>query len=82
MAITAKKVPGVRAAQVHDVYSAERARKSNDAQIITLGAQVIGEETAMMLLDAWLDSDFSGGRSALKVEKIQAIDEKYRLPLN
>jgi len=81
MAITANKVPGVRAAQVHDAYSAERARKSNDAQIITLGAQVIGVEIAKMLLDAWLTSDYSGGRSAPKVEKVIAIDEKYRRPL-
>jgi ribose 5-phosphate isomerase B len=42
MAIVANKVPGIRAAQCHDVYSAERARKSNDAQVMTLGARVIG----------------------------------------
>ena len=42
MAITANKVKGIRAAQCHDTYSAQRARKSNDAQIVTLGARVIG----------------------------------------
>jgi ribose 5-phosphate isomerase B len=42
MAIVANKIPGVRAACCHDPYSAERARKSNDAQIITMGSQVIG----------------------------------------
>ena len=78
MAIVANKVPGVRAAQAHDVYSAERARKSNDAQIITLGAQVIGPELAKLLVDAWLRSEFSGERSAPKVAKIKAIDERYR----
>lgn len=44
MSIVANKVPGVRAAQCHDTFSAERARKSNNAQIITLGARVIGTE--------------------------------------
>jgi ribose 5-phosphate isomerase B len=72
MAIAANKVPGVRAAQVHDPYSAERARKSNDAQIMTMGARVIGPELAKSLVDTWLDSEFSGGNSARKVAKIMA----------
>lgn len=78
MAISANKVPGVRAAQAHDVYSAERARKSNDAQIITLGALVVGVEHAKMIIAAWLPSEFAGGRSAPKVEKMKALDERYR----
>jgi ribose 5-phosphate isomerase B len=77
MAIAANKVPGVRAAQCHDMYSAERARKSNDAQIITLGALVVGPELAKSLVDVWLESEFQGGRSLLKLEKINAIDKKY-----
>jgi len=78
MAIVANKVPGVRAAQVNNVYQAERARKSNDAQIITMGAQVVGPELAKLLIDAWLRSEFAGGRSAPKVAKIKAIDEQFR----
>ena len=78
MAIVANKVPGVRAAQAHDLYSAERARKSNDAQIITLGALVVGPELAKALIDVWLRSEFGGGRSAPKVAKINAVDERYR----
>ena len=78
MAITANKVPGVRAATCHDVYSAERARKSNNAQIITFGAQVIGTVLAIKLLDAWLESEFAGGRSQPKVDLMEAIDRKYR----
>lgn len=70
MAIVANKVPGVRAAQCHDTYSAERARKSNDAQVMTLGARVIGPELAKNIVDVWLASEFEGGRSAPKVEKI------------
>lgn len=78
MAIAANKVPGIRAACCHDVYSAERARKSNDAQVITLGARVIGPELAKVILDAWLASEFAGGGSAPKVAKLNEIDQKYR----
>jgi ribose 5-phosphate isomerase B len=78
MAIAANKIPGVRAACCHDPYSVERARKSNDAQIITLGAQVIGPALARSLLDIWLKAEFAGGRSTAKVEKINALDARYR----
>ena len=74
MAIAANKVPGVRAAQAHDPYSAERARKSNDAQVLTLGARVIGPELAKSIVRAWLHSEFAGGGSTRKVAKIKAAD--------
>lgn len=70
MSISANKVPGVRAAQCHDAFSAQRARKSNDAQIICLGARVIGTELAKTLVGIWLDSEFDGGGSTEKVERI------------
>lgn len=76
MCISANKVPGVRAALCHDTYSAERARKSNDAQIITLGARVIGPELAKTLLRAWLDSEFEVGRSGPKVERISYYEQQ------
>lgn len=78
MAMAANKVPGIRAAQVYDVYSAERARKSNNAQIMTMGALVTGPALAKKLVEAWLVSEFAGGRSAPKVDKIMAIEERYR----
>ncbi|EKF1880654.1 TPA: ribose 5-phosphate isomerase B [Listeria innocua] len=78
MAITANKIHGIRAAQIHDSYSAERARKSNDAHIMTMGALVIGPALAVSLLDTWLDSDFSGGRSQAKVDLMEEIDQKNR----
>ena len=56
--ISANKVPGIRAALTHDTYSAERAAKSNNAQIITMGARVIGPELAKAIVDTWLASDF------------------------
>lgn len=74
MAITANKVKGIRAAQCHDTYSAERARKSNDAQIVTLGARVIGPELAKVIVHTFLTSQYEGGRSAPKVERIIAYE--------
>ena len=78
--ITANKVPGIRAALVHDTYSAERAALSNDAQVITMGARVIGSEVAKSIADAWLNetNNFDAkGRSAGNVDAMNAVDAKY-----
>jgi len=73
--ISANKVPGIRAALTHDTYSAERAAKSNDAQIITMGARVIGPELAKAIVDSWLNSVFDpNGPSAGNVEAINRLD--------
>jgi ribose 5-phosphate isomerase B len=79
MAICANKVPGIRAAQCHDTYSAERASRSNDAQIITLGARVVGPELAKAIVDTWLQSSFDGGRSQPKVDRISAFESTRQL---
>jgi ribose 5-phosphate isomerase B len=76
MAMAADKVKGIRAATCCNVYQAERAIKSNNAQIITLGALVTGIELAKMLVTAWLNSEFQGGRSERKVEKIMEIEKE------
>jgi ribose 5-phosphate isomerase B len=81
MAIAANKVRGVRAAQAHDVYSAERARKSNDAQVLAMGARVIGPELAKTIVKAWLEAEFAGGASTRKVDKIRAMDAQVSEPL-
>jgi ribose 5-phosphate isomerase B len=78
MAITANKVPGVRASTAHDPFSAERLRKSNDAQVIAMGARVIAPQTAEVVLQHWLDSEFEGGGSTAKVEKMKKVDEQHR----
>jgi ribose 5-phosphate isomerase B len=76
--ISANKVPGIRAALTHDTYSAERASKSNNAQIITLGARVVGPELAKKIVDTWLDAVFdTNGASAGNVAAIDALDSKY-----
>mgnify|MGYP001069540890 CR=1 FL=1 len=74
MAIVANKVPGVRAVCIHDAYTAERAKASNDAQIATLGAQVVSLMLAKKLIDIWLENEFQGGRSLAKVELIKKMD--------
>lgn len=74
MAISANKVAGVRAALCHDPVSAERARKSNDAQILTMGAWIIGWAEAKRVIDIWLEAEFAGGESARKVGKIEERD--------
>ncbi|AZO22745.1 MULTISPECIES: RpiB/LacA/LacB family sugar-phosphate isomerase [unclassified Mesorhizobium] len=76
--ISANKVPGIRAALTHDTYSAERAALSNNAQIITMGARVVGTELAKAIADAYLKESFDPkGRSAGNVAAIDDVDAKY-----
>lgn len=77
MSIVANKVPGVRAAQCHDTFSAERARKSNNAQIIALGARVIGAKLGKKIIQAWLAAEYEGGSSAVKVERIDYYEHQH-----
>lgn len=75
VAISANKVPGIRAALTHDTYSAGKAATSNNAQIITMGARVIGPELAKAIVDTWLASEFDPkGASASNVEAINKLD--------
>lgn len=77
VAISANKVPGIRAAQCHDAYSAERAQLSNNAQIITMGAQVIGVEHAKKIVETYLSVEFQGGNSERKVNKISEKEKEF-----
>ena len=74
MAMIANKVEGIYAGVCHDVFSAERLRKSNDAQIITMGERVIGPESAKTIIDAWLRCEFEGGGSAAKVQQMRELE--------
>ena len=76
VSISANKVPEIRAALTHDAYSAERAAKSNNAQIITMGARVVGPELAeKVIADAWLRSSFDpAGSSAANVAAVDRLD--------
>ena len=80
VAMSANKVPGIRAAQCHDTYSAERAALSNNAQIITMGARVVGPELAKCIAEAFLAKTLNfdpEGRSAGNVGAINEVDAKY-----
>ena len=75
--IAANKVRGIRAALTHDTYSAERAAKSNNAQIITMGARVVGPELAKAIVDTFLRSIFDpAGTSAANVAALNALDSR------
>ena len=76
--LAANKAPGIRAAQCHDTYSAAKAATSNNAQIITMGARVIGAELAKDIADAYLSAAFDPqGKSAGNVKAIDEVDIKY-----
>ena len=71
--MAANKVPGVRAAPVHDVTSARLTRQHNDANVLCLGERLIGPDVAIEAVDAWLDAEFEGGRHAGRVAKLDAL---------
>lgn len=75
MAMIANKVETVYAGVCHDVFSAERLRKSNDAQVLTMGARVIGPELAKTIVDAWLKAEFQGGGSQPKVDQMRKLEK-------
>lgn len=78
MCICANKVPGVRAAVCHDPFSAERARMSNNAQILCMGERVIGVELAKKIVDIWLVAEFSEkSHSQPKVQRIAELEQEH-----
>jgi len=78
MCIAANKVPGVRAAPCHDSITAEMSRRHNNANILCLSADLLGEELIDRMVRIWLQTEFEGGRHARRVDKI-ANFEKSRL---
>lgn len=76
--MAANKVPGVRAATCWDVTSARNAREHNDANVLTLGGQMMGLLVARQVVKAFLETEFGGGRHARRVEKIMDIEARYR----
>ena len=75
--MAANKVPGVRAALCYDYATAVNSREHNDANVLTLGAGLIGVNLAKQILTTWLATDFGGGRHAARVDKISAIEKKF-----
>jgi ribose 5-phosphate isomerase B len=75
--MVANKVPGIRAALCYDNATALNSREHNDANVLTLGAGLIGENLAMQIVDTWLATAFLGGRHARRVDKIMAVEKQY-----
>lgn len=75
--MVANKVPGVRAALCYDVSSARNSREHNHANVLTLGAGLIGENLARQIVDAWLETPWGPGRHARRVAKIMEIERQY-----
>ena len=76
MCVTANKVRGVRAALCHDTFSARMAREHNDANVLAMGARVVGSGLAADVLRAFLSASFAGGRHSRRVDKIRDWEEQ------
>ena len=77
-AMAANKVPGVRAALCYDLSSATNSREHNHANVLTLGAGLIGDALAWQIVEAWLATPWGEGRHARRVDKISDLDRSYR----
>lgn len=75
--MAANKVPGVRAAMCYDQSTAVNSREHNDANVLTLGAGLIGDNLAKQIAKTWLDTPFGGGRHARRVNKIMEIEKRF-----
>ncbi|HWI60424.1 MAG TPA: ribose 5-phosphate isomerase B [Symbiobacteriaceae bacterium] len=76
MSIAANKVPGIRAALCNEIFSAKMARNHNDANILCIGARVVGPGVAQEIVKAYFTSGFEGGRHARRVEKLNLLDAR------
>lgn len=76
--MTANKVPGVRAAMCYDQSTALNSREHNDANVLTLGAGLIGETLARQIVKTWLETPFGGGRHARRVDKIMETERRFQ----
>ena len=78
-AITANKVPGIRAATCYNEFSAKSAREHNNGNILVLGAKTLGEETIKSIIEKWISTDFAGERHQRRLDKITAIERRMIL---
>jgi ribose 5-phosphate isomerase B len=78
MAMAANKFPRVRAAVVHDLFTAEVSRTHNDANVLCVGARVLADDEALVIVEKWMSLDAEGGRHARRVNKIARIENHLR----
>jgi len=77
-AIVANKIHGIRATVCNDEYTAEMARRHNDANVLCVGQRACGEAVAMKVLEIWMTTPFDGGRHATRIANIKALEERLR----
>ena len=75
MSLAANKVRGIRCALCGDCYSAKMSRAHNNANMLALGARVIGAELAKLIVETWLDTPFEGGRHQRRVDMVMALEQ-------
>ncbi len=76
ISISCNKVKGIRCALVHDVFSAKATRAHNDTNMLAMGQRVIGEGLALEILNAWLNTEYEGGRHDLRIEKMMSLENE------
>jgi len=76
MSVVANKFPRVRAALVHDLFSARFSREHNDANILVLGGRIVGKDLAKEIVRVWLNTPFAGGRHQKRLDKIAALEKR------
>lgn len=77
MSMVANKYPGIRAALVHDMFSAQATREHNNSNVLCMGERVIGEGLALMIAETWLNTEFSGGRHERRLQKVAEVENIY-----
>ncbi len=77
MSYVANKVKGIRCACVSDVFSAEMSKLHNNANVLALGARVVGLGLGLKIVETWLGAEFEGGRHNRRVDMITAVEDKY-----
>jgi len=76
--IAANKVHGIRCALCNDVYSAKYTRMHNDSNILSIGAEIVGMGTMLMIVEAWMDTQFEGGRHQRRIDMIHQIEQEEK----
>lgn len=79
MSIAANKVKGIRCVVCSEPYSAQLSRRHNDTNMLALGSRVVGAELAKMIVKAWLEGEYEGGRHAIRIDQIRQIEENGNL---
>ena len=75
MSIAANKFPGIRAALVHDEFTAQMAREHNNANILVMGGRILSPDVGKKLVEIWLESDYAGGRHQNRLDKIAGLEQ-------